>query len=75
MDYVEVLAPTVVVALIFWFVMRALFRVDRNERRAEAEADARALASGQERGQGAEKGHQAEPPENKPEIGNDDDGK
>ncbi|WP_372699071.1 hypothetical protein [Arthrobacter sp. JSM 101049] len=41
MDYVEVLLPTIVVALIFWFVMRAVFRVDRNERRAEAEADAR----------------------------------
>ena len=41
MDYVEVLLPTIVVALIFWFVMRAVFGVDRNERRAEAEADAR----------------------------------
>lgn len=40
MQYVEVLLPTIVVALIFWFVMRAVFRVDRNERRAEAEADA-----------------------------------
>lgn len=40
MAYVEVLLPTIVVALIFWFVMRAVFRVDRNERRAEAEADA-----------------------------------
>lgn len=54
MDYVEVLLPTIVVALIFWFVMRALFRVDRNERRAEAEADARREA----------KGHAVEKPEN-----------
>jgi len=44
MQYVEVLAPTIVVALIFWFVVRSLFRVDRNERRAEAEADARGIA-------------------------------
>jgi hypothetical protein len=44
-EYVEVLAPTVVVALIFWFVVRSLFRVDRNERRAEAEADARAAGT------------------------------
>lgn len=46
MEYVEVLLPTIVVALIFWFVMRAVFRVDRNERRAEAEADARRAADG-----------------------------
>ncbi|MEE1622082.1 hypothetical protein ACQ3I4_15825 [Zafaria sp. Z1313] len=42
MEYVQVLLPTIVVALIFWFVVRSLFRVDRNERLAEAEADARA---------------------------------
>lgn len=41
MAYVEVLLPTIVVALIFWFVIRALFRVDRNERLAESAADAR----------------------------------
>lgn len=45
MAYVEVLLPTIVVALIFWFVMRAVFRVDRNERLAEAEADARREAT------------------------------
>lgn len=48
MEYVEVLLPTIVVALIFWFVMRAVFRVDRNERRAEAEADARRAAQAAE---------------------------
>ncbi|GAA3710776.1 hypothetical protein GCM10022377_25440 [Zhihengliuella alba] len=41
MEYVQVLLPTIVVALIFWFVIRALFRVDRNERLAEAEAERR----------------------------------
>lgn len=41
MEYVQVLAPTIVVALIFWFVIRALFRVDRNERLAEAEVERR----------------------------------
>ncbi len=41
MAYVEVLLPTIVAALVFWFVIRALFRVDRNERLAESAADAR----------------------------------
>lgn len=45
MAYVEVLLPSIVVALIFWFVMRSVFRVDRNERRAEAETDARRAAA------------------------------
>ncbi|RZU63306.1 hypothetical protein EV380_2922 [Zhihengliuella halotolerans] len=44
MEYVQVLAPTIVVALIFWFVIRALFRVDRNERLAEAEVERRSHA-------------------------------
>jgi hypothetical protein len=30
------LAPTVVVGLIFWFVMRMIVRADRDERRAYA---------------------------------------
>lgn len=34
--YFEVLAPSLGVALIFWFVIRAIFRADRNERAAEA---------------------------------------
>ncbi|GAA4381443.1 hypothetical protein [Paeniglutamicibacter cryotolerans] len=39
MQYVEVLAPSIVIALIFWFVIKAVSNVDRSERRAEAEAD------------------------------------
>lgn len=35
--YSEVLAPSVGVALIFWFAMRSIFRADRSERAAEAE--------------------------------------
>jgi hypothetical protein len=33
--YVEVLLPTLVVALIFWYVMKAIFNADRHEREAE----------------------------------------
>lgn len=40
MPYVQVLLPTIVVALIFWFVMKAIFNADRREREAEARADA-----------------------------------
>lgn len=32
--------PSVVVAVIFWWVMRAVLRADRNERLALAEAEA-----------------------------------
>lgn len=39
MQYVEVLAPSILLALIFWFVIKAVSNVDRSERRAEAEAD------------------------------------
>ncbi|MFD1722278.1 hypothetical protein [Amnibacterium endophyticum] len=42
------LVPTICVALLFWFVMRAILRADRTERetqaRIEAEEDARLLA-------------------------------
>lgn len=34
------LAPTVVVGLIFWFVMRMVVRADRDERRAYARIEA-----------------------------------
>lgn len=34
-DYIAVLLPSIGVGLIFWFVMRALFRADRGERRAQ----------------------------------------
>lgn len=40
------LAPTVLVGLVFWFIMRALLRADRTERTvyAEIEAEERARA-------------------------------
>ncbi|WP_353807449.1 hypothetical protein [Agromyces sp. SYSU T00194] len=34
------LAPTVLIGLVFWFVMRAVIRADRNERRAYARIEA-----------------------------------
>ena len=34
------LAPTVLIGLIFWFVMRAIIRSDRNERKAYATVEA-----------------------------------
>jgi flagellar biosynthesis/type III secretory pathway M-ring protein FliF/YscJ len=34
------LAPTVLVALLFWVVMRAAVRADRNERKASAKYEA-----------------------------------
>jgi flagellar biosynthesis/type III secretory pathway M-ring protein FliF/YscJ len=34
------LAPTILVGLIFWFVMRAVVHADRNERRALAKIEA-----------------------------------
>jgi flagellar biosynthesis/type III secretory pathway M-ring protein FliF/YscJ len=33
-------APTVLIGLIFWFVMRAIFRADRTERDAYARIEA-----------------------------------
>lgn len=39
MPYIEAVLPTIVVALIFWFVIRAVSNVDRTERLAEAEVD------------------------------------
>lgn len=52
MPYVQVLLPTIVVALIFWFVMRAVLGADRSEREAEAkvaaEYDERVAARAQE---------------------------
>lgn len=45
MEYLAVLAPSVVVGLLFWFAMRSIFNADKSERQAEAraqqEADAR----------------------------------
>lgn len=36
--------PSIIVGLIFWWVMRAVVRADRNERLALAEAEAEAAA-------------------------------
>jgi flagellar biosynthesis/type III secretory pathway M-ring protein FliF/YscJ len=38
------LAPTVLVGLIFWFVMRAIIRADRTERKAYADIEAKERA-------------------------------
>ncbi|MFI2565582.1 hypothetical protein ACIPY3_14445 [Paenarthrobacter sp. NPDC089714] len=42
MEYIAVLAPSVVVGLIFWFAMKAIFNADKSERQAEARAQAEA---------------------------------
>lgn len=39
MDYVEVLLPPIVVGLIFWFAIRAIFNADKSEREALAAAE------------------------------------
>ena len=47
-DYFSVLAPSVGLALVFWLVMRSVFRVDTGERSARAaleEQEAREWAS------------------------------
>jgi hypothetical protein len=40
-DYFSVLAPSVGLGLIFWLVMRSVFRVDTGERHAKAELEER----------------------------------
>ncbi|MFW0774259.1 hypothetical protein ACLRGI_13930 [Paenarthrobacter nitroguajacolicus] len=42
MEYIAVLAPSIVVGLIFWFAMKSIFNADKSERQAEAEAQAEA---------------------------------
>lgn len=42
MEYIAVLAPSVVVGLIFWFAMKSTFNADKSERQAEARAQAEA---------------------------------
>jgi flagellar biosynthesis/type III secretory pathway M-ring protein FliF/YscJ len=37
---VYALAPTVLIGLVFWFIMRALIRSDKSERRALAKIEA-----------------------------------
>lgn len=45
MEYVEVLLPSVCVAALFYFVMKALLNSDRSERQALAEAEREAEQS------------------------------
>ncbi|NUL44709.1 hypothetical protein F7P69_05800 [Cellulosimicrobium funkei] len=40
-EYFSVLAPSVGLALIFWLVMRSVFRVDTGERQAKADLEER----------------------------------
>ncbi|QCU76858.1 hypothetical protein E7744_00365 [Citricoccus sp. SGAir0253] len=40
-EYFSVLAPSVGLGLIFWLVMRSLFRADSGERKARAELEER----------------------------------
>ncbi len=42
MEYIAVLAPSIVVGLIFWFAMKSIFNADKSERQAEAKAQAEA---------------------------------
>ena len=44
MEYVAVILPSLVVGLIFWFAMKAIFNADKAERQAEAAAQAEADA-------------------------------
>ncbi|MER1997263.1 MAG: hypothetical protein ABTA24_12315 [Arthrobacter sp.] len=39
MEYVEVLLPSICVAALFYFVMKAVLNADRSERKALAEAE------------------------------------
>jgi len=49
------IGPTILVGLIFWFAMRAIFRADKSERSAytEIEAEERARAEAEERAERA----------------------
>jgi hypothetical protein len=44
MEYIAVLAPSVVVGLLFWFAMKSIFNADKAERQAEARAQQEAAA-------------------------------
>ncbi|MCA4134489.1 hypothetical protein [Arthrobacter sp. M4] len=46
MEYIAVLAPSIVVGLLFWFAMKSIFNADRAERQAEARAQQEQDASG-----------------------------
>lgn len=49
------IGPTILVGLLFWFAMRAIFRADKSERAAytEIEAEERARAEAEERSERA----------------------
>jgi hypothetical protein len=57
MDYVAVLLPSVVVGLIFWFAMKAIFNADKSERQAEARAQAEADGKNPASGSAPRDGH------------------
>lgn len=46
MEYIAVLLPSACVAGIFYFVMRAMFKADRTERQALAQAEREAHSPG-----------------------------
>ena len=60
MEYVAVLLPSIVVGLLFWFAMKAIFNADKSERQAEARAQAEAAARGPEQNRAPENGHSPE---------------
>jgi len=60
MDYVAVLLPSVVVGLIFWFVMKAIFNADKSERQAEARAQAEAAVNAPAANSAPDQGHSPE---------------
>jgi len=60
MEYIAVLLPSVVVGLIFWFAMKAIFNADKSERQAEARAQAEAAARGPEQTPAPGTGHSPE---------------
>ena len=60
MEYVAVLLPSIVVGLLFWFAMKAIFNADKSERQAEARAQAEAAARGPEQNPAPENGHSPE---------------
>jgi hypothetical protein len=51
-EYVAVLLPSLVVGLLFWFAMKAIFNADKSERQAEARAHAEAEARAAESNHG-----------------------
>lgn len=46
MEYVAVILPSLVVGIIFYFVMKAIFNADRAERQAMADAESDAGENG-----------------------------